>query len=299
VIAIACRLTLTTKALYAVSDNSSTNQSPSHRITESTSQRINESTSQRIILLGASNVTLGFPLIVEGLRRSLPAPLELFAAHGHGRSFGMRSRLLVRRLPGIRECELWEALDRRPSAGGRPLALVTDVGNDLLFGVRPDLLLSWVEECVARLRGFDAAVTVTTLPLESVLRMGTARYLATRTVFFPGGGPDWASMRQMAGEVDEGLRRLAAQYACQVMTPRPQWYGIDPIHVRRGLRSAAWSEILSAWPGVDEVRVDPLTLRRCLPFWRLPAAERDVWGQTRRTAQPVWQVGDGSTIWLY
>jgi hypothetical protein len=254
---------------------------------------------QRIILLGASNVTLGFPLIVEGLRRSLPAPLELLAAHGHGRSYGLRNRVLVRRLPGIRECGLWEALDRRPPAARPPLALLTDVGNDLLFGVRPEMLLMWVEECLQRLRSFDAAVTVTTLPLESVLRLSAVRYLATRTVFFPGGGPDWASMRTMALEVDEGLRRLAEYYHCQVITPRRQWYGVDPIHVRRRLRSAAWSEILSAWPGVEAIHVDQLTLRRCLPFWRLAAAERDVWGQTRRTIQPVCQIGDGSTIWLY
>ena len=88
---------------------------------------------QRVILLGASNVTLAFPLIVEGLRRSLPEPIELFAAHGHGRSYGLWSRVLMRRLPGIRECGLWESLATR-SGEGRPLALVTDVGNDLLFG---------------------------------------------------------------------------------------------------------------------------------------------------------------------
>ncbi len=254
---------------------------------------------QRVILLGASNVTLGFPMIAAGLRKSLPLPVELFAAHGHGRSFGLRSRVLMRRLPGIRDCRLWNDLSDRSSPSTRPLALITDVGNDLLFGVRPEMLLSWVEECVARLRERDAAVTVATLPLESTLRMSAARYHATKTLFFPGGGPDWATMQQMTADVDAGLRELAARHECRVVSPRGEWYGFDPIHVRRRHRAAAWSEMLSAWPGVEGVRIERQPVHRELRFWRLSPAERDVWGQTRQAVQPVWGDGDGSTIWLY
>jgi len=254
---------------------------------------------QRVIILGASNVTLGFPLIVEGLRKSLPRPVELFAAHGHGRSYGLRSRVLMRRLPGIRDCGLWEEL-KRPSAGeARPLALITDVGNDLLFGVRPELLLGWVEECVVRLRSQDTAVTVATLPLESTLRMSAARYHATKTVFFPGGGPDWVTMKRMAGEVDAGLRDLAARHACRIVSPRGEWYGFDPIHVRRRHRAAAWSKFLSAWPGIEGVRIEKKSMLRGLPYWRLTPAERELWGRTRQAAQPAWRDGDGSAIWLY
>ncbi len=254
---------------------------------------------QRVILLGASNVTLGFPMIAEGLRRSLPMPVELFAAHGHGRSFGLRSRVLMRRLPGVRDCRLWDDLDERTSPSTRPLALITDVGNDLLFGVRPEVLLSWVEECIERLRGHDTAITVATLPLESTLRMSAARYQATKALFFPGGGPDWATMQQMTADVDAGLRELAERHECRVVSPRGEWYGFDPIHVRRRHRAAAWSEMLSAWPGIEGVRIERQPVARQLRFWRLSPAERDLWGQTRQATQPVWQDGDGSTIWLY
>ncbi len=254
---------------------------------------------QRVILLGASNVTLGFPMIAAGLWRSLPGPVELFAAHGHGRSFGLRSRVLMRRLPGIRDCRLWDELGDQPSPPTRPLALITDVGNDLLFGVRPEILLSWVEECIERLREQDAAVTVATLPLESTLRMSAARYQATKAVFFPGGGPDWATMRQMTAEVDAGLRDLAARHECGVVSPRGEWYGFDPIHVRRRHRATAWSEMLSAWPAVEGVHLEREPVVRELRFWRLPPAERDVWGRTRQAVQPAWEGGDGSTIWLY
>ncbi len=254
---------------------------------------------QRVIVLGASNVTLGFPLIVEGLRQSFDEPIQLFSAHGHGRSFGLRSRVLVRRLPAICECGLWDALVTQPTCDSQPLALLTDVGNDLLFGVKPDLLLSWVEESVVRLREMDASVTLVTLPLKRVLRLSAARYHATRMVFFPGPGRDWATMQQMVIDVDAGLREMAARHQCQLVSPRGEWYGIDPIHVRRSRRAVAWSEYLSAWPEIDSVQVGWRSTLRSLPYWRLAPAERDLWGRTRFASQPAWTHDDGSSVWLY
>jgi len=254
---------------------------------------------RRVIVLGASNVTLGFPMISEGLRQSFSEPVQLFAAHGHGRSYGLRSRVLMRRLPAIRDCGLWEALAKQPVADERPLALLTDVGNDLLFGVHPRVLLSWVEECVARLKVMQASVTLVTLPLERILRLSAARYHATRMVFFPGPGHDWPTMRQMSIDVDAGLRDMAQRLQCQLVSPRGEWYGFDPIHVRRRLRPMAWSEYLSAWPEVDPVNVSWRSTLRSLPDWRLAPAERDLWGRTRFAEQPVWTYDDGSSVWLY
>ena len=254
---------------------------------------------QRVIVLGASNVTLAFPLILKGLRQSFSEPFELFAAHGHGRSYGLRSRVLMRRLPAIRDCGLWDALHERPMEGSRPRALLTDVGNDLLYGVHPDMLLSWVEECVVRLRMMQASVTLVTLPLERLLRLSSARYLATRMVFFPGPGRDWPTMRQMAIDVDAGLRDMAERWQCHLVTPRIEWYGFDPIHVRRGLRPVAWSEYLSAWPEFEDVQVTRRSTLQSLPWWRLAPAERDLWGRRRFVPQPAWKHDDGSSVWLY
>lgn len=253
---------------------------------------------QRIVILGASNVTLGFPLIVEGLRATLPGAVELFAAHGHGRSYGLRSRVLMRRLPGILDCGLWDALQGAPRTESRPLALITDVGNDLLFGVRPDLLLSWVEQCLARLSEQNAAVTIATLPVHSTLRMSAARYHATRMVFFPGGGPDWTAMRQMIAELDAGLRDLADRSGCRTIEPRGEWYGFDPIHVRARHRPAAWSEMLSAWPEVGAIRIARRSAVQGLRYWRLAPGERELFGRTLRAAQPAWR-DEAASIWLY
>ena len=77
----------------------------------------------RLVLLGASNVRRGLPIVVETARAAWPR-LEILGAFGHGRSYGARSRVLVRELPAILDCGLWDALTARRDDA---TAVVTDV----------------------------------------------------------------------------------------------------------------------------------------------------------------------------
>ncbi|HEX5443564.1 MAG TPA: hypothetical protein VFW87_07035, partial [Pirellulales bacterium] len=118
---------------------------------------------RRVVLLGASNVTRGISTVVETACRVWGRPLDLLAAIGHGRSYGMKSTVLVRTLPGILDCGLWPALAERPPA--HTAALVTDVGNDLFYGADPPQIAGWIEACVDRLAKLDAAVVMTRMPV--------------------------------------------------------------------------------------------------------------------------------------
>ena len=79
--------------------------------------------TQRIILLGASNLTRGLSIVIETARllfatRDRPeqtsrGPLGVFAALGHGRAYGLPSRVLVRSLPSILDCGLWRAIENQ------------------------------------------------------------------------------------------------------------------------------------------------------------------------------------------
>jgi len=250
---------------------------------------------QRVVLLGASNLTYGFPLIVESLHATF-GEVDLLAAHGHGRSYGNWNRVLGRGLPGIRACGLWEQL----SAGSSerpPLGLITDVGNDLLYGAEPATILGWVEECAQRLCRAGAAVTISGVPLESVKRMSAPRYHATRMCFFPGSGIGWPAMRRMIDELDAGLREIALRCAGAFVAPQREWYGVDPIHVARRHRPGAWRQILSAWPDAA-VTIRRPTLVRASSLWRLRPHERQMFGREQRAPQPA-LVQPGLSVRLY
>ncbi len=68
----------------------------------------------RLIVLGASNVTRAFHVIAAGAARTWGPGVEIFAAHGLGRSFGAASSVHWRRLPAILECGLWRGLEQMP-----------------------------------------------------------------------------------------------------------------------------------------------------------------------------------------
>ncbi|MFL6201942.1 MAG: hypothetical protein ACJ76J_22435 [Thermoanaerobaculia bacterium] len=248
----------------------------------------------RVVLLGASNLKMGFPRVLA----RLPGPVEILAALGHGRSYGTWSSLAwVRGLPGIVQCGLWQELERRPALP--TVALVTDVGNDLLYGAPVPRIAGWVGTCLERLAGQRAELIVGLLPLASLEKVSPLRYHLVRQILFPGRrAAPWSAVLDSARELNERLRRLGLEHGARLVEPSPSWYGIDPIHVRRSRRSQAWNEMLD----------HPLLLQegesvgKPADTGRLPlfgAAELRLFGVPLRNPQPVCRLKDGSTVALY
>ncbi len=340
-----------------------------------------------VVLLGASNLTLAFPHLVETLAwnldrlvqpaRSVAARtarsegvrpdqsangwcssqhedaavrspragsgLTVWAAHGHGRSYGVWSRVLGRALPGIVSCRLWhelqEALRREtsvnkgapapaatpadaqasqtdvsrhalaattvpvevtPDHSPRVLALLTDVGNDILYGSTPEKIADWVEQCLRRLNRLGARVVLTGLPLDSVRHLSRWRYRLFRTCFFPTCRLSYDVALQRGERLDERLRDLAARYQASFVEPNGRWYGFDPIHIRRRFRPAAWSLYLGHWfdpPTPVEFR--RAGLWRAVRLWTLCPAERRWCGRDQRRRQPAERTADGLELRLY
>ncbi len=252
----------------------------------------------RAVLLGASNLRIGFPSVMSRLRAGAGGPVEVLAALGHGRSYGTWSRLLwVRQLPGIRGCGLWTDLDRRPPLP--TLALITDVGNDLLYGVGVAEIAGWVEACLQRLQKREAEILLTLLPMSALEKVSAFRYHLVRTILFPGRrAVSWGAMLDRVRELNERLRRLGHAYGTRLAEPSPSWYGIDPIHVRRRMRETAWSQILRHPLLPREGPPDHArALRTSLPA--LGAAEQRLCGMPLRYPQPVRRFKDGTTVALY
>ncbi|MFL6193872.1 MAG: hypothetical protein ACJ75H_06850 [Thermoanaerobaculia bacterium] len=247
--------------------------------------------TRRAILLGASNLRAALPAVLHGLRRQGGGPLEAFAACGHGRSYGSTSRFLfVRRLPGIAGCGLWDALRTRPGLPG--LALITDVGNDLAYGFAPDRIASWVETCLDRLATPSTAMVMTPLPLSHLERLEPWQARLALSLLFPGRSAPWPALLDRARGLDERLRGLARDFGARLVEPGPDWYGLDPIHLRRSRRREAWSRILGLGP---DSAVPPARLS--LPL--LGAKEVEILGFSLRRAQPALLLPDGTSLSLY
>ena len=254
----------------------------------------------RVILLGASNVTLAFPRLWRGLRRASAEPLEMFAAHGHGRSFGAWSRIGPRELPGILSCRMWDDLAAQPSHAEPPRALVTDIGNDLLYGVEPDQIAAWVATCLERLRAMSARIVLTQLPLASAMSLGPARFRFFRSLFFPSSTVQFGDLAAQVARLNQHLVDLGREHDIRTLELRGQWYGFDPIHIRRRNRDPAWQELLASWFDKPDVADFPAANPvESLQKWRQRPFQRRWFGREQSAVQPSLREADGSTLWLY
>ena len=254
---------------------------------------------RRLIILGASNVTRSFGTLVSTARAAWQEPLEIVAAHGHGRSYGAPwSTVLVRKLPGILSCGLWDAIRSKPAVP--TAALVTDIGNDILYEVSVPTISGWVERCLDQLAAIGAQTIVSSLPVENILGLSEARYKFFRNLFMPGCSLRLNETAARALELNERVCSLATSRGMKMVSARRAWYGVDPIHVRMRAYPLAWRELLSEWQSDrDNTAFSRGKLAESL-YLRSRVPERVRWfGREFGVAQPSARLRDGTTVALY
>ena len=246
---------------------------------------------RRVIALGASNLTRGFQTVVATARAAWGPEVEVLAALGHGRSYGSESRLLVRRLPGILDSGLWRRLEAAPKLPTR--ALVTDVGNDILYGFSASQILAWVDEALSGLQGHTADIVMTDLPLASIRKLSRPKFQAFRSVLVPSCRLSLEQVLEVAERVDDGLARLAEARGARFFRLKDQWYGFDPIHIKPTQWRCAWQDILGAQEAATPSMLEALRLYLLWP-------ERQwLFGVEQHTLQAGTRLRHGARVWLY
>ena len=251
----------------------------------------------RVILLGASNLTRDFGLVLAMTRRWHGSPVEIFAALGHGRAYCVRSCFLGRTMPSIGHSGLWRALPRHDA---RPtVALVTDIGNDVMYGAPVKKIVNSVARCLRRLTASGAKTIATLPPVCNFPHLSRARFYLLRNVLFPTCRIDFDSVVARATDLEERLQELDGDIL-RWIKPVREWYGIDPIHLRRRCRAEAWEEILSGWPSRFTSPLD-LSSAPHKSLGNLGLRPQRSWlcGIQQQRRQPVKRLLDGTTISLF
>ena len=257
---------------------------------------MNRFTRPRVVVLGASNVSRGLSRLVATVESRSPGA-DLFVAAGHGRGYGVNTRVAARRLPSILRSGLWRGLDRH--GGEAPFALVTDVGNELLYGARAELVASWVRETVWRLADRGATIAITRLPMAGIATVGAVRYRALRTFFVPGCRLSLTGLKEAATRLDADLQAIAGDFGAQIIEQPAHWYGCDTLHIRRRHLDDLWRMACNAW-GIPVVESPAASSLATWARVGTKAAEvRSLGGVMRFTRQPVLPLRSGGTLSLY
>ena len=246
---------------------------------------------RRVVALGASNLTRGLQAVVAAARAAWGPGVEIVAALGHGRAYGVESAFLARRLPAILDSGLWRHLETAPPAPTR--ALVTDVGNEILYGIPVERLLGWVDEAMGRLERHTGDIVIAGLPLDSIRSLSPSRYRAFRAVFAPSCRMRLHVVQERAELVNAGLAELAAAHRVPLFQLEPSWYGIDPIHIKPALWRTAWSKILGVEPAGDRSAMEAVRLYLMRPERQWLCDVEQV------TPQEGTRLRGGGRVWLY
>jgi len=257
---------------------------------------MNHFSRPRVVVLGASNVSRGLSRLVATVETRSPGA-DLFVAAGHGRGYGVNTRVAARRLPSILRSGLWRGLDRH--GGEAPLALVTDVGNELLYGLTAEQVASWVRETVWRLADRGATIAITRLPMASIADVGPVRYRALRTFFVPGCPLSLAELKEAATRLDADLQTIAGDFRAQVIEQPAHWYGLDTLHVRRRHLDDLWHMACEAWGFSAVESPAKASVADWVKVGTKAAEVRSLGGVMRFTKQPVLPLRSGGTLSLY
>jgi hypothetical protein len=257
----------------------------------------------RVVLLGASNLTRAISTVVGIACQRVDSPIEVLAALGHGRSYGIRSKVLVREIGGIVDCGLWSSLEQRAADADVPTyGLITDVGNDIIYGVDVETIAGWVEQCLDRLLEHDTRLVITRLPTQAVRRVPPWRFEAIRRLLFPNRRLTRQRAVAAAQELDERLIALCRARGIEPFPVEPDWFGFDAIHIRAAVWSEAWPRILRGWRD-DPNESNSLDVNSSIRRWlalrsSMPARYRLCGSEMSRT-QPASRLADGTTVSFY
>lgn len=188
-------------------------------------------------LYGASNLWLSRGAALAALRRRFEGPLEIGLACGPGRSYGVRAgNPLVHYVP-LRKVEF----ERPPH-----LAILADAGNDIGYGQRPDVPLTWMTELAERLEKQGAQVVLTGTPLENLRTIPQWLFYTVRSLLYPGSRIQRSTVLQALEDLKGALLELAYQRGYLYLDPEPNWYGLDRIHLKPAYHEICWERWLEA-----------------------------------------------------
>lgn len=253
--------------------------------------------TRRAVILGASNVTLSLPTVVETARHAWGQPLEFLAAIGHGRSYGLTTNFLGRGLPGIAGCGLWDELQQRP-----PLptaALVTDIGNDIIYGCPVTPIVKWLETCLTSLAEQSERLVITRLPLDSIARVPEWKIRLLLSLFFPNSRLNRDDALAKAVELDQRLTEFAHRFGAYVVQPEANWYTWDPLHIARRYRGLAWNHYMRWWSNGHPTTQATPSLRRRFALRRSRPRSWTRFGIQKHREQPCVKLADGTTVSLF
>ena len=196
-----------------------------------------------IILLGASNLARGHYSLTRCIKRNLGSrPVAFFNALGPGRAYCAFGGVVGVTYPPIGSSQIFSEVKGQSQEARRKIALITDLGNDIMYGVQAEKIIAEIRAILERLENMDADALITPIPATLIPQLTPSAFGFLKAVFFPRSKVNRieaiAAIKKINLVINEGLGSRVT-----VINGLDNFMGWDKIHYGSFHFGEVWSRI--------------------------------------------------------
>jgi hypothetical protein len=195
------------------------------------------------IFLGASNLARGYSALANCLIRCLaPHPVKILHAMGPGRGYCAEGGIFNITYPPIGSSGILNSARGRAQKAHQVIVLITDIGNDIMYGVPLSEITSCLHTLFQKLDAIGADVFVNPIPLDFAEDVSEFQFRILRSVFYPHSTIDYSRAADTVDAVNEFLRDSAGG-RIHLLPSAKDFCGVDKIHYSIFHSHKAWSQV--------------------------------------------------------
>jgi len=195
------------------------------------------------VFMGASNLARGYSALANCLVHCLaPHPVEILHAMGPGRGYCAEGGIFNVTYPAIGSSGILESATEHAEKARLVLALITDVGNDIMYGVPADEITACLETLFQKLNAIDAEVFVHSIPLDFSEDVSKRQFRILKSIFYPHSAIDYEKAKDAVTTVN-GFLRAKAGGLIHLLPSAKDFCGVDKIHYSLFRSHKAWSVV--------------------------------------------------------
>ena len=195
------------------------------------------------LLLGASNLARGYSMLTQHLSQCREKT-EFLNALGPGRGFCSRGGMFNFTYSPILTSRVIESAEKKSKHAFHTAVLITDIGNDLMYGVSAKTLITSLDSIIDRMLGWNANIFLTSIHVNLKKDVAPTTFLLLRFLFYPGSKITFEEAGLYVTKVNRYLEEKSRiNERVHLITGMETFVGLDKIHFSLLKAHSAWSKV--------------------------------------------------------
>jgi hypothetical protein len=198
------------------------------------------------VLLGASNLARGYSALKRHISKNISAS-EFLNALGPGRGYCTRGGLFNFTYSPIGECSVMKFAEIYAERGFRITVLLTDIGNDIMYGVPESSLIESLNILIEKSLQMNAEVFLTSIHVNVSKDMGKTSFKLIKSIFYLNSPVTFDQAESAVKKLNYYLVEKSLQNErVHLVSGLGAFCGLDKIHYGFFKSHLAWSRVVNA-----------------------------------------------------